>query len=282
MNKELLYQNKRIFYRIVGNGKPTIFIHGFGEDGEVWKNQIEFLKDNFQLIIPDLPGTGKSEMIDDMSVEGIAEVIKFILETESWKVPPPEGFREAGVSIIGHSMGGYITLAFAEKYPAYLNSFGLFHSTAYPDNEEKKMIRRKGIEFINQHGATEFLKAATANLFAPKTKDERPELIDQFMSGLNNFSSTALVSYYKAMMQRPDRTDTLKKATIPILFIIGECDNTVPLQDSLKLCHLPEKSYIHILSRSGHMGMLEEADASNRIVENFLLDTCPKESFGEN
>ena len=60
MNKELLYQNKKIFYRIVGTGNPVLLIHGFGEHGEVWKNQIEFLQNKFQLIIPDLPGSGKS------------------------------------------------------------------------------------------------------------------------------------------------------------------------------------------------------------------------------
>ena len=272
MNTYLTYQNKEIFYRIVGNGKPVAFIHGFGEDGEVWRNQIEFLKDNlpageagFKLIIPDLPGSGKSEMIDDMSMEGIAKVIHFIIRQENID----------SVVIIGHSMGGYITLAFAEKYPQCLKAFGLFHSSAYADSEEKKEIRRKGIEFINQHGAFEFLKTSTPNLFSPKTKDEQPELIDQFISGLNNFSAPALVSYYEAMIQRPDRTGTLKKATVPILFIMGELDKAVPLQDGLRQCHLPEKSYIHILRRSGHMGMLEEADTSNQMLENFLLEICP-------
>jgi pimeloyl-ACP methyl ester carboxylesterase len=292
MHKELLYQNKKIFYRSEGIGKPVLFIHGFGENGEVWKTQIGFLKDNlpadetgFKLIIPDLPGSGKSEMIDDMSIEGMAEVIKTILDdclqkenistaesskALSFRVPIASGMGEA--CIIGHSMGGYVTLAFAEKYPEYLKAFGLFHSTAYADNEEKKTARRKAIEFISQHGASEFLKNITPGLFSSTTKDERPELIDQFISGLNNFSSSALVSYYMTMMQRPDRTTILKKATVPILFIIGEQDNAVPLQDSLRQCHLPEKSYIHILHHSGHMGMLEEAYISNYILKNFLLE----------
>ena len=119
INKYLTYQNKEIFYRIVGNGKPALFLHGFGEDGEVWKNQIEFLKDNpppgdagFKLIIPDLPGSGKSEMIDDMSMEGIAKLIHFIIHQENID----------SLIIIGHSMGGYITLAFAEKYPKTFNT----------------------------------------------------------------------------------------------------------------------------------------------------------------
>ena len=262
MNKHLLYQHKKIFYRITGSGKPVILIHGFGEDGEIWNNQVQFLKNNFQLIIPDLPGSGQSEMIDDMSIEGMAEVIHSIIHEENIESCP----------VIGHSMGGYITLALMESYWNHISAFGLFHSTAFADNEEKKATRRKGIQFIKQHGAFECLKIATPNLFSSITKDEKPELIDKQVSGLHNFSPTVLVSYYKAMMQRPDRTGILRKAVVPVLFIMGKYDAAVPVEDGLKQCQLPEKSYIHILLQSGHMGMLEEPDNSNLILEKFLLE----------
>lgn len=246
----------------MGNGKPVVFIHGFGEDGDVWKNQVEFLKNTFQLIIPDLPGSGQSEMINDMSIEGMADVIHSIIQEEKLEACP----------IIGHSMGGYITLAIAEKYPGDLSAFGLFHSTAYADNEEKKIVRRKGIDFIRQHGAFEFLKTTIPNLYSQQSKDEQPELIAEQVSASNNFSREALVSYYEAMLKRPDRTDMLRKATVRVLFIMGKYDMAIPLADSLEQCHLPEKSYIHILNKSGHMGMLEESAASSRILEKFLLE----------
>src|SRR5882724_8297216 len=216
MNKEFSYQNKKIYYRVIGSGKPVMLIHGFGEESNVWENQIEFLKDKFQLIIPELPGSGRSEMIGDMSIEGMAEVIKHILDSAYPKLSPSGGFRGA---IIGHSMGGYITLALAEKYPGYLSAFGLFHSTAYADNEEKKAVRRKGIELIRKHGAFEFLKTTTANLFSPNSQKKMPDLIEKFISRLNDFSSGPLIACYEAMMQRPDRTAILKKTTIPVLFV---------------------------------------------------------------
>jgi pimeloyl-ACP methyl ester carboxylesterase len=75
------------------------------------------------------------------------------------------------------------------------------------------------------------------------------------------------------MMKRPDNTTLLKTTTLPVLFILGEHDNAVPLQDGLKLLHLPEKSYIHILHQSGHMGMLEEENKSNNILNKFLSET---------
>ena len=137
--------------------------------------------------------------------------------------------------------------------------------------EEKKATRRKGIEFINEHGAFEFLKNTTPNLFSPcKPQMKTPELIDEQIKTLNNFSAAALVSYYEAMIQRPDRTNILRNSTIPVLFIAGKYDNAVPLSDILKQCHLPSLSYIHILENSGHMGMLEEPEKANLILENFL------------
>ena len=262
MNNSFLYQTKKIFYRITGTGKPVILIHGFGEEAEVWDKQVAFLQDKFQLIVPDLPGSGQSELIDDMTMEGMAEVIHSIIHEENIESCP----------VIGHSMGGYIVLALMESYWNHVSAFGLFHSSAFADSEEKKVTRRKGIEFIQQNGAFEFLKTATPNLFSPITKDEKPELIDEQVARLHNFSPTALVSYYEAMMQRPDRTGILRKAAVPVLFIMGKYDVAVPVEDGLKQCHLPEKSYIHILQQSGHMGMLEEADKSNLIMEKFLLD----------
>ena len=291
--KRLTFESHSIFYRVAGRGKLVVFVHGFGEDGEVWKRppqtppkeglrdaqaslfEDSFLLSKFKFIIPDLPGSGKSDMIDDMSVEGMAEVIKVIIDAESSHVTfpgAPDGYPDRRVCIIGHSMGGYISLAFAEKYPGCLNGFGLFHSTAYSDTEEKKATRRKGIEFIREHGAFEFLKTANYNLFSQVSKDKMPQLIDEFILSLRNFKPEALVSYYEAMIKRPDRSSILKNLQIPMLFVGGKYDTAIPLSDILEQCHLPEISYFHILALSGHMGMLEEAGKSNTILNDYLIN----------
>jgi pimeloyl-ACP methyl ester carboxylesterase len=263
MNKQIEIRKKKIAYRLYGNGKAVMLVHGFGEMGDVWNNQVEFLKDHFRLIIPDLPGSGDSEMTDDMSMNGMAEILKVILDSESI----------SKVAMIGHSMGGYITLAFAKNFPGYLESLGLFHSSAYADSEEKKATRKKGIDFIRQHGAYEFLKNSTPNLFSPASKEKNPGLIDDFIRSLDNFSASSLVSYYEAMMQRPDTTELLKATPLPVLFVLGEYDIAIPMQDGLKLSLMPEKSYIHILHQSGHMGMLEEKEKSNDLIKKFLSET---------
>ena len=267
MDKELVLEGKKIFYRVFGKGKKVMLIHGFPETGHVWEKQVEGLESKFQLILPDLPGSGHSSIIDDMSMEGMADVLRAIIENESSPGKPEP------IPVIGHSMGGYIALALADKYPGHVSGLGLFHSTAYADSEEKKATRRKGIGFIRQHGTAEFLKTTVPNMFAPATKAENQSLIDKFLQDSNNFSPDSLVSYYEAMMKRPDRTAVLQKARFPVLFIMGENDSIIPLSDGLKLCSLPEKSYIHILRKSGHMGMWEEPAHTNEILEQFFHGT---------
>jgi pimeloyl-ACP methyl ester carboxylesterase len=260
-SKTFTYQSSQIFYRTVGAGKPVVLIHGFAEDGDVWTNQIEFLKDHFYLIIPDLPGSGKSGLIHDMSIEGMAEVIKELLNIELQKFPLQ------GAEGVGHSMGGYIGLALAEKYPRLLSSIALVHSSAFADSEEKKANRLKSIEFVKKNGAYEFLKAVIFDLFSETWAAANRETIDRQIEKCKAFTDEAIIAYYQAMVNRPDRTHVLKSFPKPILFIIGEHDKAVPFEQSMQQCYLPNLSYIHILRNSAHMGMLEEAD----LVNNALL-----------
>lgn len=266
MQKEILYNKKKLAYSVHGteNGPVVVLLHGFGEDSRIWQNQIEKLKD-FHLIIPDIPGSGHSEIIDDMSMEGLADAIFQIVTQERSRTLSPH------FTLIGHSMGGYITLAFAEKYPEMLKGFGLFHSTAYADNEEKIRTRRKGIEFIKTHGPYEFLKTAIPNLYSPLTRHKNPSLIEEHLNSVHNFSEAALVMYYESMIKRPDRVNLLKNSDIPVLFILGKYDTAVPLKDGLEQCFLPSLSYIHVLDESGHMGMIEEKEKTNDILQNYLL-----------
>jgi pimeloyl-ACP methyl ester carboxylesterase len=262
------FHNKKIFYRTEGKGEPVILVHGFAEDGNLWNKQIDALKQNNLLIIPDLPGSGDSEMLEgEVLIKDYAEVLRSLADEVIFKNNLAEQF-----SMIGHSMGGYITLAFAEKYPQLLNSFGLFHSSAFADTEEKKLTRKKGIDFIKKNGTELFLKTAIPNLFSEKTKKERPELTGQLFDLAKNISPEALIQYYEAMIRRPDRTAVLKAFEKPVLFIIGKFDTAVPLDVSLQQCHLPPISLVHILQQSAHMGMWEEEDLSNSLLKKFLDD----------
>lgn len=266
--KEINYQGKRLSYRSRGEGLPVVLVHGFGEDGTVWEQQWEALS-GYHLIIPDLPGTNDSAPIDDMSLEGLAAALARLIMHETATVYYKEG-EPGSVVMIGHSMGGYITLAFAEKYPQMLRGFGLFSSSAYADTDEKKQTRRKAIAFIQEHGARDFLQTVIPNLYAPDSREKKPALIELHVASTHNFSAETLVSYYVAMINRPDRRQVLEKTQVPVLFILGKHDTAVSFEDGLEQCHLPQSSYVHILEDSGHMGMREQVDEANEHLLNYL------------
>jgi pimeloyl-ACP methyl ester carboxylesterase len=139
--KSITVEGKLISYIAAGGGNAVVLLHGFGVDSAAWNAQINYLQENYRVIAPDLPGIGVSEFTSDVSMEGVAAIVKEILDAEE--------IEQAAV--IGHSLGGYIALAFAEKYPELLSGLGLFHSTAVADNEEKKASRKKGIAFTDKH-----------------------------------------------------------------------------------------------------------------------------------
>ena len=263
MKKEIHFSGSRIFYDVHGKGEPLVLIHGFGEDRSIWNNQLELGK-QFQLIIPDLPGSGESDFIESIDpaigIETYAEVIMSILENE----------KIACCTMIGHSMGGYITLAFAQKYPELLSKLGLVHSSAFADNEEKINTRLKAIEFVKANGAYAFLKTSIPALYSDPFKAVHPGKVQELVNQSGNFKSETIIQYYQAMISRPGRTEVLTSFPRPIFFIIGEKDTAIPLAQSLHQCHLPAISHIHILSQVGHMGMIEEPLVCNEYITRFI------------
>ncbi len=263
--KTIIYEDVPVFYRVTGEGRTVVLVHGFSEDGEIWVNQVNALKNKFRLIVPDIPGSGRSQLLKNAGIDTYAEVIRQILDVEVKELD-----KKAGVIMIGHSMGGYITLAFVEKYPQYLSAFGLFHSSAFADDEEKKQARRKSIDFIRQNGAAAFLKTSIPGLFTKDFVEHFPDKINALIESGHSFSADALVQYYEAMIDRPDRTHILKSFNGPVLFIMGEFDNAIPLAISLQQCYLPNEAHVHLFTGSAHMGMWEEPDRANEALEAFL------------
>lgn len=255
------YQNSKIFYKTTGQGMPVIFVHGFAEDGNIWKQQIDSLKGHYRLIVPDLPGSGKSDFLSNANIEIFAEIIKTIIDKES---------KDEKVVLFGHSMGGYITLALAEKYPELLKAFGLIHSSAFADSDEKKLARKKSIDFIRANGAASFLKTAIPGLFTEQFNKYHKELVEALIEEGKNFTDASLIQYYEAMIERPDRIAVLQKVNFPVLFVIGEFDQAVPLQASLQQCHIPKISVVSIFKDSAHMSMMEETEKLNLQLTDFL------------
>lgn len=265
MQKSFYHKNVEIVYQTEGEGTPVIMLHGFGEDATIWTEQVAFLKQHCRLITPDLPGSGLSTFENEEArnadtIGYYAEIIYGLIQYENID----------SYIMLGHSMGGYITLSLAEKYPGKLKGFGLIHSTAFADSEEKKQNRLKGIAMMEEYGGYAFLKNTIPNLFAPTFKVAHPEKVAELIEKGRSFSINVLQQYYKAMMNRPDRTQVLKNSKVPVLFVIGTEDVAAPLQDVLKQTHLPKISFIQILEDTGHMGMWEDAKKTNNAILEFI------------
>ena len=262
MDRFIHFEGKELHYQVMGQGAPVMLVHGFGEDGRIWEYITEPLSLHYQLIIPDLPGSGKSGLPDlpSLSLDDLASALKSILDAEG--LP--------SCTMIGHSMGGYITLAFERMYPGTLNGLGLFHSTADPDSDEKKETRRKGIQFIQDHGAALFLRQSIPNLFGERFRRDHPEEVDLLIARGNGFGGEALLQYYRAMIQRTDHKEVLKGCQKPVLFIIGDEDKTVHLPDVLFQSHLPAISHVYVWNGVAHMGMRENPERSVEALLKYL------------
>lgn len=253
--------NLQLQYTLTGKGDSIVLLHGFAENSSIWKFQKEFLQTNYQLLIPDLRGTGKSaSMVPPTSIEQMADDIKTILDAE----------KITKCTMLGHSMGGYITLAFVDKYPAYVNAFGLIHSSAYADSAEKKIARSKNIEFIKNNSVHEFIKTTIPNLFGDAFKKNCPEQVNKLIKEGNQFSKEVLIAYTKAMMERPDLTKVLKKTSVPVLYFIGAEDKAVNPADALEQAALPTICKVDLVQGIAHMGMWEAKNQLNHCITELL------------
>ncbi len=263
MQKTVQYQQSTISYTLKGGGQAIVLLHGFGEDGSIWQRQKDFLQKQFTVIVPNLPGSGKSALLnkENVGMEDYASCVHAMLMEEGIE----------SCIMLGHSMGGYITLAFAEMFPGKLDAFGLVNSTAFADSTEKKEVRKQGIELISEHGAYSFLKNTTPNLFSKEFKTNHSDQVAALIEKGKQFNSEALVQYYTAMMNRPDRTSILKESSVPVLFIIGTEDIAAPQSDLLQQVHLPKAAVIHILDGIGHMSMMETPEKLNELLLEFCL-----------
>lgn len=260
MENFITWNGNKVYYRKTGSGPAVLLLHGFGEDHTIWDNQVNALK-GYTFLLPDIPGTGKSALNNkDVSIEDFSEIIPLILEKEELKT----------INLGGHSMGGYICMAYAKNNPGKLNSLSLLHSSVFSDDDEKKVNRKKAIDFISSNGAESFLKTTITGLFmnAEKSAPDIKRLLEK-----NTNTANTLQTYYRAMMNRPDNSAVLSTLNCPVMFIIGEYDKAVPLSGSLKQCYLPLLSYVTILKNSAHMGMLEETTRVNETLAKFLQDT---------
>lgn len=239
----------QLYYRKYGKGPAIVLLHGFPADGELWFKIWEQLAEQCLVIVPDLPGSGKSSFTgDDVSIDELAGSVNAILEHEN--------INEA--VIVGHSMGGYTALAFADLYAPKLKGLALVHSTSAADNEEKIATRKKSIDLIRKGGKEPFIKQMVPNLFSKTFSEANQTVIEDRVNKGLKLEAASMIAFYNSMIERPDRTEVLKNGHFPVLWVLGQDDNVIPYKPVLKQTTLANVNFISIYSDSGHMSMLEQ------------------------
>ena len=245
-----------------GHGQVLVFIHGFCESSKIWSKFEDELSPNFRVICIDLPGHGSSPFRNEtISIELLAKEVKELLAYLSINT----------FTIIGHSLGGYVSLAVAELFPQSTLRVVLFHSTSYPDSEEKKLNRDKTISFIERNGLDTFMNSFVDPLFAEVNKEKCKTDIDFLIAEGKNCNQDAVIGTIKAMRDRKDRTAVLGTFSKPILMIIGEDDIVIPLEISLKQSEFSSTIETLVLKNCGHMGIFEKPTTCITRIKEFCF-----------
>lgn len=236
-----------IAYRVHGTGGPTlVLLHGFCGDGRYWDPIVSDLSADFKLVIPDLRGHGASSVPSGpYRIEEMAEDIELWLQALDIQ----------DVWMFGHSLGGYITLAYAEAYPERLRGWGLIHSTAYPDAEPAKENRLKGMNTIRDEGLKTFVDELIPKLFAPNHKESMADSIEAMKQIGYGTAPEGAIATLDAMRTRVDRRGIIERSSVPVALIAGSEDGLIPVEK----VHAVQGPHIQsdTIQDCGHMGMIE-------------------------
>ncbi|MED1783696.1 alpha/beta hydrolase [Brevibacillus fortis] len=260
MKKEVQLSNGiKIAYVEEGSGESLVLIHGFCGSSSYWHKLVPLLSKTHRVMAIDLRGHGDSSAPDEpYSMERFADDLALFVDE----------LGLAKIHLFGHSLGGYVTLAFANQYADKLASFGLIHSTPYPDDDAAKANRDKGAQSIRENGMEPFIKALIPKLFAPSHIESMREEVQLAKEIGFATSPIGAIQTLIAMRDRADRNHVLQETTLPVLLVAGTEDQIIPAEKTFTV----DKNNVEqvLLPDVGHMGMVEAPEKMGTALGSFL------------
>jgi len=254
--KKFQVDNIMLAYERLGSGAPLLLIHGFPLDHTIWKDVVHLLKSDFDLILPDLRGFGQSTTVETpYTLSDMADDLAALLDH----------LKVEKVALAGHSMGGYVALAFAKKYPQRVSGLGLVASQAAGDVPERKAGRYQTAADVSQRGVGVVAESMTPNLSADAG-------VQAFVRPLmERQSPAAVIGALKAMAEREDLFSYLSTVSFPVALLHGSADVLIPIERAKEIKSvLPAARWVE-LQGAYHMPMLEfpveTADGLRRLRE---------------
>jgi pimeloyl-ACP methyl ester carboxylesterase len=251
-----------INYADFGKGDCIVLLHGYLETLDIWSDFAMELSKDFRVVLIDLPGHGKTENAGEFNtMELMAETVFLVLKA----------LNINKVHLCGHSMGGYVSLAFVELFPEMLKSLIIFHSSGNADNHDKIINRNREIELVKNGKKELIMKTNIPFAFAPQNVETYSSIIEKIIQSAKNQSDIGIIASVEGMKKRIDRKHILKSINLPILFLFGMYDNYIPFDAISLQTSLPKDSSTVVLEQSGHMGFIEEKEKSLNGIRNFIF-----------
>lgn len=250
-----------IRYKIEGEGPAIVFIHGFMENARIWRWMVPKFSKKFTVIRINLPGHGKSSVFGEShSMEFMAEAVNAVLEAEKIKK----------AMLVGHSMGGYVSLAFAEAFPKKVGALVLFSSFCFDDTPERKLERDRAVKAAEAH-KMKYITSVIPNLFHVRSGLKASKRIFKLVKIASKQPKEGITAAIKGMKDRKDRSNVIKNASFPLLFIAGADDFLIPLERIQEMCRIQPDASVVVIENCGHVGFIEQKEECLEALRTFAL-----------
>lgn len=260
MDKFLKFQKKNIRYRDNGSGQCVVLLHGFTESLEIWNNFAKKLSNKYRIITIDLPGHGKTDCFNNIhTMSFMADIVNIVIKHLKIKK----------ILLIGHSMGGYVSLEFAQKYPKKLAGLGLFHSHAFDDDDNAKLNRDRVINVIKSDKFN-FLNHFIPDLFKQENRIIYKNQIKKLMEmSAKYMTNSGLIAALEGMKIRNCHISTINNLENPVFYIIGQHDSRIEPKKVIEQAMLSKDCWLQVIN-TGHMGYIE----ASKQTFNFIYSFC--------
>lgn len=258
MQQFMTYKNIEIAYNSIGKGSTIVLLHGFLENSSMWNNYVPVLSKTHRVVTIDLLGHGNTGCIGYIhTMEEMATAVYFIIKQLNLRK----------MYMIGHSMGGYVALAFAELYPDYLKGLCLLNSTSRADSSERKLNRERAIKAV-KHNHKQFIRLAISNLFRPKNRKLFSSTIRQVKKEALAISLQGIVAALEGMKIREDREVLLHFSPYKKMMVIGKRDPILSFEDLIDQTKNSEVETV--VFPDGHMSHIENEPELMLALKKFV------------
>ncbi len=252
------FKGTPIHYQTYGAGKSVVLLHGFLEQSKIWDDFIPLLKDKYRILTLDLFGHGASpSYAETHSMELYADAVAAVMDEVGMK----------SAALIGHSMGGYISLALLERYPEKIERLLLMDSSSRPDSEKRLKERDQVLKIVGKHKKA-FVQMGVSNLFAEQSKSKFKKELDWLIAEAMKMSPQAIQAAVRGMKIRKDRTQFLKDFTGKKWIIAGEDDGLIPVESLREVA--AETGAELLVFPDGHLSYIEQKSGVEKAVSDFL------------